>query len=213
MGEVRPGVPVQRKKIQQALRDLLAEHSADELTIDVIASRTGISRATFYRCYSSVDEVLMLLYDDFEQRVRERLLVNLPRGDEIGDWVGELVDIALRDAMEMGPLLRALFREELRPGSAASERQRLRVAMQTEMISRWWEAAVRIPAYEGLIDCFILLLQTAGLRVAAARDDKELERLKSGITFLICCAVERYRTDPASARIPELTHLPSYEAD
>ncbi len=213
MGEVRPGVPVQRMKIQQALRDLLSECGADELTIDAIASRAGISRATFYRCFSSVDEVLMLLYDDFEQRVRERLLVNLPRTDEIGDWIGELVELVLRDAMEMGPLLRALFREELRPGSAAGERQRARIAMQTEMISRWWEATVRIPAYEGLIDSFILLLQSAGLRVADMRDEQELQRLKSGITFLICCSVERYREDPSSARIPELTRLPSYEAD
>lgn len=213
MGDVRPGIAVQRVKIQQSLRELLAAHSADELTVDVIANHAGISRATFYRCFSSVDEVLMLLYDEFEQRVRERLLVNLPRTNEIGDWIDELVDVVLRDAMEMGPLLRALFREELRPGSAASERQRARVAMQQEMISRWWEATVRIPAYDGLIDAFILMLQAAGLRVAGERDEKEFERLKSGITFLICCSIERYRDDPASARIPTLTQLPSYEAD
>ena len=215
MGEIRPGIAVHRVHIQEALRELLISHSVDRISVELLATRAGISRATFYRCYASVDEVLLVLYDDFERRVRDRLIINLPRTNEIGDWIEDLVDHVLRDALEMGPLLRALFREELRPGSPAAERQVTRVNMQAEMISRWWEATVRLPAYDGMIEAFILLLQSAGLRIAAAQDEKELERLKGGITFLICCAVERYRADPSSARIPELTQvrLPTSEEE
>ena len=211
MGDTRPGIAVQRGRIQDALRELLETKSVDDITIDTLAKRAGMSRATFYRCYASVEEVMMILYDDFERRVRDRLIINLPRTDEIGEWIGDLVDQVLRDAMDMGPLLRALFREELRPGSRAAERQRVRVSMQNEMLSRWWEATVRLPAYDGMIDAFILLLQAAGLRVASERDEKEFERLRGGVTFLICCAVERYRDDPSTAKIPQLTRLPPSE--
>ena len=208
MGDTRPGIAVQRERIQDALRELLSTKSVDDITIDTLAKRAGMSRATFYRCYGSVEEVMMVLYDDFERRVRDRLIINLPRTDEVGEWIDDLVEHVLRDAMEMGPLLRALYREELRPGSAAAERQTSRVNMQTEMIARWWEATVRLPAYDGLIDAFILLLQAAGLRVAGDRDEKEFQRLRGGISFLICCAVDRYRADPSTANIPELTRLP-----
>ncbi|MEM9176042.1 MAG: TetR/AcrR family transcriptional regulator [Myxococcota bacterium] len=207
MGEIRPGIAVHRAHIQEALQELLITKGVDAISVEELAKKAGISRATFYRCYASVDEVLMVLYDQFERRVKDRLIINLPRKQEIGDWIEDLVDHVLRDAIEMGPLLRALYREELRPSSPAAERQITRVNMQAEMISRWWEATVQIPAYEGMVEAFILLLQAAGLRVAGSQDEKELERLRGGITFLICCAVERYRTDPSSARIPELAQV------
>jgi len=213
MGEIRPGIAIQRERIQAALRELLVKHGIDAITVEMLAKHAGISRATFYRCYPSVDQVVMVLYDAFEQRVRERLLVNLPRTDEINEWIEELVELVLRDAFEMGPILRALFREELRPGSPASERQTARVASQAEMISRWWEATVGLPAHDGVIEAFILLLQSAGLRVAGAQDEKELARLKGGIAFVLCAAVDRYRADPGSAQRPELTTLPRADGD
>lgn len=195
MGNNRPGVAVQRERIKEALRELLGTKSVDELAVDTLAKHAGMSRATFYRCFSSVEEVMMILYDDFEERARERLLISLPQADVLGEWIDQLVEMVLRDAIEMGPLLRALFREELRPGSAAAERQRLRIDRQIELISRWWEETLHLPVSEGIIHAFILLLQAGGLHVAAEASEQELEKLRAGIGVVIRATIERYQSD------------------
>ncbi len=188
------------------MRERLKVHSADAITTEMLAEDAGVSRATFYRCYpGGTHGVLMALYDAFDQRARERLQVDLPRARELGDWLDEIVETVLRDALEMGPVLRALYREELRQGSDAEERHARRLEEQSNTIERWWEAAVRVPAHEGVVEACLLLLQGAALRVAHGQEEEDLKRLKSGVKFLIGCGLERYNTVQVAFEVPAIT--------
>ena len=142
-------------------------------------------------------------YAGFEQSVQARLDAHLPedeaRVDESARWVDALVDRVLADAQAMGPELRALFREELRPESPEAARQSARFDAQARAITVWWEETVGTPPFEGAIHALILLLVGAELRIADTRDDAERRRLRRGITFVIQSAIDRYRMDPGRA--------------
>lgn len=54
-----------RKLICNALLDLLEEKPLDEITITELAKRAGVSRASFYRNFENIYDVLQTLEDDF----------------------------------------------------------------------------------------------------------------------------------------------------
>ena len=201
MAQERPGIEVQRGRVVQALRTLVADRGVENITAEALARAAGVSRATFYRCFSSLDEVVEVLYDDFERHVDGRLERFLPAGSLSGDWLDGLIDQVLDDAMEMGPLLHALYREELRPGSRAADRQRRRVARQIESIARWWESATRIPASLPLVEAIILLLQASGLRLAGTQDEKDRQNHHQAVRFMIEATIARFAAE-AGAEAP-----------
>ncbi len=141
-------------------------------------------------------------YARFEARVIDRLDDHLTVGHELEAFIDALIERVLRDALELGPELQSMVREEMRPETLGAERQTQRLEQQVRMISRWWEDTVGTPPFEAAIHAIVLLLQAAELRVASSRDEADLERLKSAISFVIRATVDVYRMDSSAAGIP-----------
>ena len=62
-----------RDRLAQAAFDLFNERGYEQTTIDDIAERAGLGRATFFRHYRSKDDVIFPDHDRLLDRVRDRL--------------------------------------------------------------------------------------------------------------------------------------------
>lgn len=163
------------------------------MTAKDLAERTGVSRATFYRCFDNVESVIDVLYNEFLTRVTKRLERHIQLGTDPSTWLRQLVSEVLGDAIEMGPYLVALYREELRPGSPASNAQAERIEAQVDQICDWWQSWASIPADRSLVRAIVLLTQAAG--ISLARHDgaaEENARLEAAVTFMVEATIERY---------------------
>jgi AcrR family transcriptional regulator len=65
--------PTARDRLAQAAFDLFRERSYDETTVDEIAERAGLGRATFFRNYRSKEDVIFPDHDLLLEQVRDRL--------------------------------------------------------------------------------------------------------------------------------------------
>ena len=67
------GKPTARDRLARAAFDLFNEHGYEQTTIDDIAERAGLGRATFFRHYRSKEDVIFPDHDLLLERVRDRL--------------------------------------------------------------------------------------------------------------------------------------------
>lgn len=72
-----------RRSICQAVLDLSAERSFDDLTIEDIAARADVSRRTFFNYFESKEEALLAIPMDWAAEVEQRLVAAPP---EVPAW-------------------------------------------------------------------------------------------------------------------------------
>lgn len=60
-----------KRRIRDVLLDLMMDTDADKISAAELARRAGVSRATFYRYYDSVDAVLCEITDEFLEGMRD----------------------------------------------------------------------------------------------------------------------------------------------
>jgi AcrR family transcriptional regulator len=65
--------PTARDRLAQAAFDLFKERGYDTTTVDDIAERAGLGRATFFRNYRSKEDVIFPDHDRLLEQVRDRL--------------------------------------------------------------------------------------------------------------------------------------------
>jgi AcrR family transcriptional regulator len=65
--------PTARDRLAEAAIGLFNEHGYDQTTVDDIAERAGLSRATFFRHYRSKEDVIFPDHDRLLGQVRDRL--------------------------------------------------------------------------------------------------------------------------------------------
>jgi AcrR family transcriptional regulator len=65
--------PAARDRLAQAAFDLFNERGYERTTVDDIAGRAGLSRATFFRNYRSKEDVIFPDHDRLIEQVRDRL--------------------------------------------------------------------------------------------------------------------------------------------
>jgi AcrR family transcriptional regulator len=65
--------PTARDRLAQAAFDLFRERGYDDTTVDDIAERAGLGRATFFRNYRSKEDVIFPDHDLLIEQVRDRL--------------------------------------------------------------------------------------------------------------------------------------------
>lgn len=192
MAAPRPGIAVQRQKILDAARVLLQTRSMEELTAKDLAAGAGVSRATFYRAFATVDAVIEALHASYAEHVSGRLSGFIASGDE--DWFQGIIDAVLTDAIDQRIVLVAMFREEIRPGSAAKKHRDQRIERQVRLIAGWWSERTGVAPDEDIIRVFALLLQVAGLHVALHPDMSHDARasLAKALRYTLDATVQTY---------------------
>lgn len=189
MQELGPRAQARRRKILDAAELLFGRQGIERTTVDHLIQQASISRATFYRAFSSLDEVIEQLYEEYERQVLERLTADLAQVGSARE-VADVIDGVLEDYTQRGATIRAMVREELRPERGMASQHR-RVGEQVNIIHNWWERNTQLPADDGLILCLVLLLQSAGL-YANGLNQEAFAQLRDALVSVATAVVDRH---------------------
>ena len=99
--------PVKQRLIEAAFA-LFEQHGYDRTTVDDIAERAGVSRATFFRTFRSKEDVIFPDHDDMLHMVEARLLGSTHQTALVA--VTEAVRLVLLHYLGEGDLARARYR-------------------------------------------------------------------------------------------------------
>lgn len=99
--------PTARDRLAEAAFDLFNERGYEQTTVDDIAERAGLGRATFFRRYRSKDDVIFPDHDRLLEEVRGRLQAAGP-GDALAA-VCDAVRLVLLHYVEEGDLARRRY--------------------------------------------------------------------------------------------------------
>lgn len=89
--------PDTKKRINDALLELMMSTDADKITAIDLASKAGISRATLYRYYNSIEDVLEEVVDEFLEGMRDcsRYYISAPfNPNRLDEPYPQFVDVA-----------------------------------------------------------------------------------------------------------------------
>ena len=98
-----------RERIKAAVRELLAEGAFHESTVEEVADRAGVARATLYQHFRSRLELIDAICETFDANpalIRLRELVELPDAEKA---LAETIAYTLRFWSSEDPILRQLY--------------------------------------------------------------------------------------------------------
>lgn len=81
-------------ELTSVAQDLFLEHGYDETTVDQIAAAAGMSKRTFFRYFSSKDDLVIGKYDLFGDRMAEALDAR-PSDEPVWESLRRVFDITL----------------------------------------------------------------------------------------------------------------------
>ncbi len=77
----------QRRRLLDALVELVAEHGYPNVTVGAIAAKAGVSRTTFYELFESKEDIFRVAYDDVTAKMIEAIVT---AAGEAGDPAASL---------------------------------------------------------------------------------------------------------------------------
>ena len=117
----RPGVDEQRKVIKQAAVSLFAGKGSSASSVSDICKAAGVSRDTYYRCFSDKEALISYLY---ESSVNEHVLAVLNpelMDYEDEDWVSKVSEQTVDAILEQSTIAQFLYVESADPNSYAHQ--------------------------------------------------------------------------------------------
>ncbi|MBR3752306.1 MAG: TetR family transcriptional regulator [Ruminiclostridium sp.] len=133
-----------REKIVRALLDLMEEKSFSEITVTEIVARAGVARQSYYRNFTSKEEVVEEFFEELRQEGLSRLRKEKP-ADAVR-WVAMILELQRSRAREILLLQRAglgtlsmdninRFAEEMLGDMPASSVERYKIYCHAGMVS------------------------------------------------------------------------------
>jgi len=111
----RSNIPDARKRIMRAAVKLFAENSYEGSRIEAIAKEAGVPKSLIYYHFSSKEEILKVLYEEFIHEYTS--LIQAARKDNHeshGDLAGKLRDLYKDFAFRNTDLIRIMFIDSLK---------------------------------------------------------------------------------------------------
>lgn len=140
----RPGVEVQRLRLLEAAKRVLARRAVEELRVEDVLIEAQVSRQTYYRCFDGLEPLVAALHAELETFLREAVARALDAADAPGDWIDALLVAVFDAAVAAGPALAAMSREEARPGSPREGARARRQAALAELMLAWGRARLGV---------------------------------------------------------------------
>jgi AcrR family transcriptional regulator len=163
-------VDVQRRRLLDAMADIVGEEGYAVATVTAICARAGLSRQTFYRRFDSPQTCFLIVLDEaYEEASR----VIIRAFDSAGTWQQGLREAfaALLVLFESRPsLARVWMIESITAGSWALEHRERRVAELTEVIAGHWEAPSARPASHPMVATAVMAAVIAAIQRHLATD-------------------------------------------
>lgn len=117
--------PTRRELLLDAAAQILAGGHADEVTMETVAGRAGVSRALVYKHFANRQDLLVALYERESSVLHRQLSASVAGRDSLEDMLRALVDGALAAQATRRGTFVALAAEGARP-AGQRDRQRRR---------------------------------------------------------------------------------------
>ena len=135
----------QRRRMLNALTDVVAEHGFSALTVTAVVSGAGVSRKTFYEHWRDRDECFLAAYEDGLAALRAEMLAAstaaVAAGADIVEQLRASVRTYLAFLAERPALARTFVLEVLAAGPAALERRAAAYAEFADVTRQWHRQA------------------------------------------------------------------------
>jgi TetR/AcrR family transcriptional regulator len=165
-----------RNRILEATAAAYGETGYHGLSVKAILEKADLSRPTFYRHFSNVDEPLRQVILDAHKGLVDRLINRIPADAGIHDKMARAVELYLEWAKSLGPLLRPFYIELHDPHSPVSELRPQVLARIGELYTKTLEASGVKVQSKLLVELMLTGIEFLGYRYY-------LERGKGRITL------------------------------
>lgn len=124
-----------RERVLQATRQVFTREGYHDISVERVIAEAGVSRPTFYRYFSSVDEAVEMIVTQANQDLIQRLLTALGSASEPAAKV-EAAILAWRDwGTAMGEFLRPFYAELHDPRSPVGRQRQLTIGLVSAQIA------------------------------------------------------------------------------
>lgn len=181
-----------RTRILEAAEAAYAEGGYHGLTVQAILVHANLSRPTFYRHFSNVDEPIHQVIERAHQGLLERLSARIPRDASVAEKMVSAIDFYLDWCKSIGGLLRPFHSELHDPLSPVS-------AMRQDVLARIGDFYVKTMTYSGnpprnrvLVDLMVTGIEFLGYRfyLETRRDASALRVTRDAMLRLMACTFD-----------------------
>lgn len=159
-----------RPALMAAAAVVYARHGYHGTTVEMILQQAGISRPTFYRCFSDKHDIIAAVVTQANDALRQRIREVIAQGQDPVTKVESAVDAYLAWGQEQGPLAGPLYAEHGDPQSpAGGERQKVLIELAQLFIVQA-EAEGRASVDPLLYDALLRIVEYLGSSVFVRPD-------------------------------------------
>jgi TetR/AcrR family transcriptional regulator len=176
-----------RRQLLAATREVFILRGYHGLSVELIVAESGISRPTFYKYFSSVDEAI----DQLLRELNEELIEGMTRIIDAAQGAQAKLDAALsywrKWGDEQGPMLRPLFAELHDAHSPASRHRQQTLAVLAQRLCQLIESLGRPRPADVLIDVFITSIEFLLYRyhLQTVRDEASWQETRNAMLRLV----------------------------
>lgn len=164
----RPPKAEARGAVLRALRSCIADFEYDEIAVEDIIRRSGISRATFYKHFQNKDDALVALFSEVARDIRLAVLAAFARPGTIDEMLDAAATAYVQRIIALGKLAPVFNASQYRFPRMFQEREetlRTYVAEVSGLIER--SGLPPVPAL--LLDALFAGVDRLAQQLAAAR--------------------------------------------
>ena len=187
-----------RDRILDATAAAYGESGYHALSVKAILEKAELSRPTFYRHFSNVDEPLRLVIARAHQGLVDRLVNRIPPEASIDDKMARAVELYLEWAKSLGPLLRPFYVELHDPHSPVSELRPQVLSRIGELYMKTLEASGAKVQSKLLVELMVTGIEFLGYRYYLERSKGRitLPMIKDAMLRLMSCTLTEQRGVP-----------------
>lgn len=136
----RPGVEEQRKVILDAAVALFAARGTSATSVSDICKRAGVSRDTYYRCFSDKAALIRQLYQTSVNEHMEAVIGATDLAYDDPDWLHKVCDQTIDSILEQRRVAQFLFVESADSNSVAYQVIHTAYDRVARRMQRWCKA-------------------------------------------------------------------------
>lgn len=185
-----PSVPTAERILEGASR-AFGKLGYAAVRVEDILLEAGISRPTFYKLYSTKEEVFQILSDHHHKDIRDRIRAVVVQGGEPLTLLSALLETFLTWRASLGPIGRVLDVEARTPGSVIASHRRRTLDEMSALVSQLPPLRGRTPVDPVFVVALIAALESVADSLLSARrqDPKAMARAKQVALRLIGGAI------------------------
>ncbi|WP_420476957.1 TetR/AcrR family transcriptional regulator [Noviherbaspirillum sp. ST9] len=189
-----------RNRLLNATAAAYGETGYHALSVKAILEKAELSRPTFYRHFSNVDEPLRLVIAGAHHGLVDRLVTRIPAEAPIEQKMAHAVELYLDWAKSMGPLLRPFYVELHDPYSPVSELRPQVLARIVDLYTKTIESSGAKVQSRLLVELMVTGIEFLGYRYYLERGKGRitLAMIKDAMWRLMACTL----AEPGNALKP-----------